>query len=374
MKTMRKEKDYIQDTTTNVGFAPTIVEEENKAPEVTASIFSESIDPLDQYELTTKRKVHLVHKLGEGRFGVVYLGLVKNFYGLLSKKVLKFLRYVGANQFDAFSVEAQIMMELEHEALLGINEIALIKDVPIIVMDYFPSRNLKEIVKLFKRDDHETEGGIPPNFACLIIGTVADGLAIMHERGFVHRDIKSGNILVGFDGRTKLSDFGVSYQPGQRITVAGTLNYMAPEQVVRLINKNLDPIVPTPALDIWSLGVVFFELLTGHEAFGGARDIEDLYEMQKAGPMIDMNIIPSHIAEMLSRMLVFDPEKRMLSAEDVSRQVFLINKSESNFEFTEKPIKKLFKIKLEELITRKSYEVQTASEMARELKIDSDRA
>lgn len=349
----------------------TIVEQGNEAASIDENIFVKQIEPKAQYELSTKRKVHLPHKLGEGRFGVVYLGVVKNFFGLVSKKVFKFLRYSGSNSFDLFGHEAQLMMELEHEGVLGINEIALIEGVPVIVMDYFPSRNLKEVLSIFTErpyaSDSEKVGGIPANFTCLIMSEVADALNAMHAKGVVHRDIKSGNVLVGLDGRTKLTDFGVSYQPGQKMTVAGTLKYMAPEQVERLIREDLDKIVPKPAHDIWSLGIVLWELLTGQEAFSGARSYEDLHNRQSQDPPLPLDTIPPGLANLLLQMLVFNGEGRTMTAAEVSRQLFLYNKNEHQQGFTTRPIRKLFETAISERIQTKHFETASATEMLKNL-------
>ena len=161
--------------------------------------------------------------------------------------------------------EATVMGAVEHPNVVPVRDIVVDADGPAIVMDYIDGRSLAE---------HLTEDGSLPEPAALRIATeVADGLAAAHAHGLVHRDVKPANILLGSDGRARITDFGIATEidsDGTALTAAdgvvGTMRYLAPERLAG------EPAVP--ATDVWGLGAVLYEMLTGGVPYPATTIVE----------------------------------------------------------------------------------------------------
>lgn len=158
---------------------------------------------------------------------------------------------------ERFRREAAAMEAIRHPNVVGVRDAVLDEDEPALVMDFVAGRSVAELAA----DGHRFEEAEASGIAA----AVADGLAAVHERGIVHRDLKPGNVLIGDDGLVRLSDFGIAVglMDATALTaedgVVGTLRYLAPERLAG------EP--ATPATDVWGLGTVFFEMLTGVAAF-----------------------------------------------------------------------------------------------------------
>ncbi len=149
--------------------------------------------------------------------------------------------------------EAEALRAVDHPAIVHPRGLIDDPDAPSLVMDFVSGRPLSERI---------AEGPLPPEEAVAIAGVVADALAVAHDHGIVHRDIKPANILVDDDGAVHLVDFGIVAlmdAPPDALTAAstmvGTLRYAAPE---RLAGGEI-----SPRSDVWALGAVLYEMLTG---------------------------------------------------------------------------------------------------------------
>ncbi|MGK2851745.1 MAG: serine/threonine-protein kinase [Candidatus Limnocylindrales bacterium] len=154
--------------------------------------------------------------------------------------------------------EALAMGGIDHPHVVAVRDLILDDDRPALIMDFIEGQSLAEAIA--------TTGAVPEADALRIASEAADGLAAVHAAGLVHRDLKPANILLGKDGRARVTDLGIaaSADPGEAALtatdgVAGTLRYLAPE---RLLGEPA-----TPATDVWGLGVVLVEMLTGVAAF-----------------------------------------------------------------------------------------------------------
>lgn len=154
--------------------------------------------------------------------------------------------------------EALAMGGIDHPNVVAVRDLILDGNLPALIMDFVEGRSLADAIV-------ET-GSQPLADALRVTSEVADGLAAVHAAGLVHRDLKPANILLGTDGRARVADLGIaaSADPGEAdLTapdgVAGTLRYLAPE---RLLGEPA-----TPATDVWGVGVVLVEMLTGAAAF-----------------------------------------------------------------------------------------------------------
>ena len=158
---------------------------------------------------------------------------------------------------ERFRREATAMEAIRHPNVVAVRDAVVDSDEPALVMDFVAGRSIAELAA----DGHAFDEAE----ALRVAAAVADGLAAVHDGGIVHRDLKPGNVLMGDDGTVRLSDFGIAVglMDATALTaddgVVGTLRYLAPE---RLAGQPA-----TPATDVWGLGTVLYEMLTGVAAF-----------------------------------------------------------------------------------------------------------
>jgi eukaryotic-like serine/threonine-protein kinase len=160
------------------------------------------------------------------------------------------------------------------------------------------------------------DGPLEPGRAMDIIAQAAAGLAAAHAAGLVHRDIKPGNLLVSSEGLVKIADFGIVYAdsaaPVTRTgEVVGTPAYLAPEQVAGH--------AATPAADLYSLGIVAHQCLTGHPPFDGEPLAVAIAQQEKPLPPLPASV-PAEVTALISQLAAKDPRDRPASAADVARQ------------------------------------------------------
>ncbi|MBM4093798.1 MAG: serine/threonine-protein kinase, partial [Planctomycetes bacterium] len=197
-------------------------------------------------------------ELGGGGFGVVYLAHDPHLQRLVAIKVPHARLVSRPEDANAYFREAQTLASLDHPHIVPVYDVGSTEQYPCFVVSKFiEGTNLAERVKqepLTHRD------------AAHLVATVADALQHTHNRGLVHRDVKPGNILIDASGTTFVADFGLALRDedfGQSGTFAGTPAYMSPEQA-RGEGHRVDG-----RCDIFSLGVVLYELLTGCRPFAG---------------------------------------------------------------------------------------------------------
>ena len=201
---------------------------------------------------------------------------------------------------------ARARLEREAEALRTVDHPAIVRprgliddpDAPSLVMDFVSGRPLSERI---------AEGPLPPDEAVAIAGIVADALAVAHDHGIVHRDIKPANILVDDDGAVHLVDFGIAAlmdAPSDGLTadstMVGTLRYAAPE---RLAGGDV-----TPRSDVWALGAVLYEMLTGVPAVTASDPVGALAASQAAPATLEG--VPPYLASVIGRAMATDPADR----------------------------------------------------------------
>lgn len=207
----------------------------------------------------------VIEKIDEGGMGVVYKAFDKNLERYVA---LKFLpkSFASDEEFkQRFIREAQTASALDHPNICTIYEIDETEENQLFIsMAYYDGETLK---------DRLTHGRLITNDAIDILLQTCEGLKAAHKQGIVHRDIKPANIFITENGLVKILDFGLAKNPGlSEITdsnyLAGTLKYMSPEQAR---GENVDY-----QTDIWSLGIVFYEMLTGNLPFDGEDNLEYL--------------------------------------------------------------------------------------------------
>jgi serine/threonine-protein kinase len=248
----------------------------------------------------------ILEKLGEGGMGVVYKAIDER---LQRSVALKFLSK-DLTRDDAakarFLHEAQAASALQHAAICTIHEIDEAPDGRMFIcMDYYRGETLKERLQ---------RGRLPVDEAIGVVAAVAAGLARAHEAGIVHRDVKPANILVTTDGDVKLLDFGVAKLTGRTQvtrtnTTVGTVAYMSPEQATGG--------EVTPSSDVFSLGIVLYELLTGAHPFAADNDMAVIYRIANSDPVAITEVraeVSPEIASVVGRALARDPNRRFRTA------------------------------------------------------------
>ncbi len=200
----------------------------------------------------------ILEELGRGGLGVVYKAEDIKLHRTVALKFLPLDLTQDTEAKERFIHEAQAASAIDHANICTIHEINETDDGQLyIVMAYYEGETLKEKLK---------QGALAVDKATNILVQVSNGLAVAHEAGIIHRDIKPANIMITKRGEVKNLDFGLAKLAGQsRITktgtTVGTVAYMSPEQAQ---GEEVDH-----RTDIWSLGVVFYEILTGELPFKG---------------------------------------------------------------------------------------------------------
>ncbi len=213
---------------------------------------------------------------------------------------------------ERFRREAQVVARLSHPSVVRLLDEGEDDDGPYIVFELVEGTNLKALIR--------SRGALSPELAASITSQVARGLELAHRSGVVHRDIKSHNVLVADDGTAKLTDFGIARlldgdQGGltRTGTVLGTSDYLAPEQArgLRVDGRT----------DVYSLGIVVYECLTGQLPFPADTPM-GVAQRQVRDPMPDPRDvqpgIPPHLASVVLRACEKDPSARFGSALEMS--------------------------------------------------------
>ena len=253
-------------------------------------------------------RYEIVEELGRGAMGVVYLAQDPALGRLVAVKALSGdLAGAAAGNAASFLREARTAGGLDHPAIVTVHD-AADGDRPFIAMEYVQGTDLKELLRPGQP--------LPDDFVLKVIEQIAAALDYAHGRGVVHRDIKPGNILITANETVKLTDFGIASaptvaEPAERL---GTPHYVAPEQ---LRGDAVDA-----RADVFALGVVLYEMLTGKKPF----DHDDLEEVVRRlahepfTPPVEHGVtLPPAVLKVLRRALAKDPAERPASAGALAR-------------------------------------------------------
>lgn len=213
-------------------------------------------------ELAAKfSQLEIMHLVGSGGMGDVYCARQKTLNRLVALKIIRPESQAQQDFAERFIREARALAHLSHPNIVTVHDFGQADDVYYFIMEYVDGINLRQMLHA---------GRLGPKQALEIVPAVCDALQYAHDKGVVHRDIKPENIMVDTEGKVKIADFGLAKllnkkTQGPELTqanqVMGTMHYMAPEQFER-------PLEVDHRADIYSLGVVIYELLTGELPLG----------------------------------------------------------------------------------------------------------
>ncbi len=255
----------------------------------------------------TVGEYRLTDFLGAGGMGEVYRAVHTRIGRVVAVKVLSSVGDSTAVQ--RFLNEARIQGRLTHPGIATLHDFTEYGGRPCIIMEYVDGQTLAELV--------ERRGRLPFGEAAAIVRSVAEALAYIHAQGIVHRDLKSTNVKITTAGQVKLLDFGIARSSSsRRLTatgaVVGTLQYLAPEQI-----EGRDADLRT---DIWAMGVLLYELLTGRLPFEGTSTAELLGRVLRGDfvpPSRLVSGLPPHAERVVARCLKKDPASRFQTAEEL---------------------------------------------------------
>ncbi len=247
-------------------------------------------------------QLEILELLGQGGMGAVYKARQPRLDRIVALKILP--RQAGADPSFAerFSREARALARLSHPSIVTMHDFGDVNGMYYFIMEYVDGANLRQLI--YSRS-------LAPEKALAIVPQICEALQFAHDEGIVHRDIKPENVLVDRRGRVKIADFGLAKLLGNSPAdvmltrtqqVMGTPHYMAPEQIER-------PLQVDHRADIYSLGVVFYEMLTGELPIGR-------FELPSEKVAIDVRL-----DDVVLRALQKQPERRYQHASDLKTDV-----------------------------------------------------
>src|SRR3954447_9880619 len=282
-------------------------EEATAAPRVSADPAPQPVPVIPGYRVEGE--------LGRGGMGVVYRARQVRLNRPVAVKMILAGRHAGGEAAARFLAEAEAVAKLQHPNIVQIFHIDEHDGFPYFEMEYVGGGSLADRLD-----------GTPraPREAARLVEALAGAMAAAHRRGVVHRDLKPANILLSPDGVPKVADFGLAkllnVESGLTRTdsVLGSPSYMAPEQAEGK-NRGIGP-----AADVYALGAILYELLTGRPPFRGATILETLEQVKTAEPVPPSRLVPGvprDVETVALKCLQKDPARRYPSAGELAEDL-----------------------------------------------------
>jgi DNA-binding NtrC family response regulator/truncated hemoglobin YjbI len=269
---------------------------------------------------TTLNHYRILEPLGSGGMGEVYAAEDLKLRRRVALKVLPSIAALDPERRARLEHEAQAIAALNHPNIVIVHSVELTGDVPFMTMELVEGRTLA---------DEIPRGGLPINRVLAVGIALADAMTAVHQRNIFHRDLKPANVMILPDGRIKMLDFGLAKLQDDTVTdavssimptrpptlegrIVGTVSYMSPEQAEgRPVDRRSD---------IFSFGVVLFELATGDRPFNGESNLSILLSIIKDAPPVVSEVnraLPKELGRIVKRCLAKDPNRRYQDAVDL---------------------------------------------------------
>src|SRR5579859_2682516 len=253
--------------------------------------------------------------LGQGGMGAVYKAHDIELERLVALKIIRPELTTNPEMLRRFKQELILARQITHRNVVRIFDLGQADGFKFITMEYLEGQDLRAVLK--------EKGKLPPDEAARIILQICRALEVAHGEGVVHRDLKPQNIMLDANGRAYVMDFGIArsaYLPGMTQTGAliGTPEYMSPEQGK---GEKLDE-----RSDLFSLGVIFYELVTGQSPFYSETPLATLWKrmQEKAKPLCELDqAIPKPLSDIVAKAMEIEPADRFASAGEMAQQLEL---------------------------------------------------
>lgn len=268
-------------------------------------------DPLVGAVLDGRYRVEVM--IATGGMSAVYRGLDLRLDRPVALKIMD-SRYAGDNQFlTRFQREARAVARLKDPGLVAVYDQGIDGQHPFLVMELIEGGTLRELLR--------ERGPMPPHAVAAVLRPVLGGLAVAHRAGLVHRDIKPENVLISDDGDVKIADFGLVRAVAEaKITstsvILGTAAYLSPEQV-----STGDA---SPRSDVYSVGVLAYELLTGATPFTGDSALAIAYQRMDndvSPPSRMIAGVPAQFDDLVLQATAREPADRYADAQDMAAEL-----------------------------------------------------
>ncbi len=285
--------------------------------------------PLPSPTLPQVPDCEVLSLLGSGGMGKVYKARQLSLKRLVAVKMILAGVEPAGEETGRFRVEAEAVARLQHPNIVRIFEIGEAQGCPYLVLEYVDGGSLA---------DRLDSGPLPPDQAAALVATLARAIHFAHQQHVIHRDLKPSNVLLAGDGSPRIGDFGLAKllagdgslsqsgnrSPGPALTVSGSVlgtpSYMAPEQADGR-NRQIGP-----RTDVYGLGAILYECLTGQPPFAGANLLETLERVRSEAPVAPRRHypeLPVDLQTICLKCLAKEPEQRYASAaalaEDLER-------------------------------------------------------
>ncbi|MFO0893232.1 MAG: protein kinase, partial [Isosphaeraceae bacterium] len=288
-----------------------------------------AIGPLDDGMHRSLGRFHLLERVGAGGFGTVWRALDTRLDRIVALKVPHAHLIGSAEEMARFYREARAIAQLRHPGIVTVHEVAVVDGLPILVCDFVTGHSLKELAAARRL-------GARP--AAMLLARLADALAYAHSMGSIHRDLKPANIMLdpaagesgdpadaaggGSPGEPRIVDFGLAYLDRDLIhlthngTIIGTPAYMSPEQAAGLDSAHR----VDHRTDIYSLGVILYELLTGSIPFSGTRHevLDKVIHCEPTSPRQLARSVPRDLESICLKAMAKEPRHRYESARELA--------------------------------------------------------
>ncbi|MBI3270726.1 MAG: VCBS repeat-containing protein [Planctomycetes bacterium] len=255
-------------------------------------------------------RYEILEEVGRGGMGVVYRARQSEINRIVALKVLLSGKIAGDEEVRRFQREAAAAASLSHPGIVAVHDVGIEAERHFFTMDFIEGKSLARLVR--------ESGPLAPPEALRIVRQVAEAVQHAHTRGIIHRDLKPDNIILRPDGRPVVTDFGLAkpVSDTSRLTatgiLVGTLVYMSPEQA------SGDPDQVGPLSDVYSLGAVLYELLTGRPPFEGSQMVDLVAKVLLNDPVSPKSLRPglsSDIQTICLKALAKEPTRRYPSAQ-----------------------------------------------------------